>query len=232
MSVEGMIPERKQFSIVVLGSFNPEMFQPQWFQRQEIISQEDADFAIDQNSSVPLIITPQLTLFRTPQMTVQIDAKRFEVKADKEPLISLIDFVTKTFENLGSYNIRAFGFNYIANYKVKSIEEYHKIGDALVPKEYWKECLQEEVTGNDRQSGLEFLRMKKQKKDSKGYILFALQASPYIQNAFMLSCNDHNVVEDDNQSAEYVMDLINKRYEEAFDNMQKMQIELMERVRI
>lgn len=232
MSTETIIPERKQYSVVILGNFNPEMFQPQWFYRQGIISQEDADFAIDQNSSSPLIVTPQLTLFRTSQMTVQITTKRFEVKAEKEPLITLIDFISKTFENLGSYSIPAFGFNYIANYKMKSVEEYHKIGDKLAPKGFWEDLLEEEITGNDRKSGLMSLQMKKQKKDSDDYILFTLQGSPFIENAFMLSCNDHNILSNENQSADDVMELINKRYEEAFDNMSDLQIKLLERARV
>lgn len=231
MNNKEIVAERKQYSIVIIGSFNPEMFHPQWFNRQGIISQEDMEFAIDQNSQSPLVVAPQLTIFRTPQMTVQIDTKRFEVKADKEPLISLIDFVTKTFENLSSYSIKAFGFNFIANYKAESKEEYHKIGDLLAPKGYWEELLNEEITGNDRISGLDFIRMKKQKKDSNNYILFTLQSSPFFLNAFMLSCNDHNVLDENNQSADRAMDLINERYKEAFDNMQNMQIKLMERVR-
>ena len=231
MSVEALIPEKKQYSIVALGNFNPEMFQPQWFCRQGIISQEDADFAVDQNSSSPLIVTPQITLFRTPQMTVQIATKRFEVKAEKEPLITLIDFISKTFENLGAYSIPAFGFNYIANYEMKSVEEYHRIGDKLAPKGFWEDLLEDEITGNDRKSGLVSLQMKKKKKNSDDYILFTLQGSPFVTNAFMLSCNDHNTMSDENQSAEYVIELINKRYEEAFDNMSNLQVKLMERVR-
>lgn len=230
MEKKAFTPERKQYSIVLLGNFNPEMFQPEWFRRQNIISEEDADFARNQDSHTPLIVSPQITVFRTSQMTVQIENRRFEVKADKEPLITLIDFITKTFENLGAYNITAIGFNYIAHYKVESEAAFHIIGDKLAPKKWWETLLQDEVTGENRKSGLASMQIKKCKEDSDSYILFTLQVSPAIKNGLMLNCNDHNVMPLAEQSAEYAAEMIGKRHVEIFKNLEKLQMDLLERV--
>ena len=223
-------PERKQYSIVLLGDFNPGMFQPEWFCRHNVISEEDADFAKDQNSHTPLIVTPQITFFRTPQMTIQVETNRFEAKADKEPLVTIVDFVTKTFENLGGYKITAFGLNYTAHYRIGSLEELHKIGDILAPKECWEDFLEGEVSGNNRKSGLASIQMKKVKEGSDGYILFALQPSPTVTNGLLLSCNDHNDIPNEDQTSEIVIEMISKNYIEAYNKMESMQKRLLERV--
>lgn len=230
MNQRSFTPERKQFSTVILGNFNPGMFQPEWFCRQNIISKEDADFARDTNSPSPLIVTPQFTTFRTSQLAIQIEENRFEVKAEKEPLLTMIDFIMKTFENLGSYQITAFGFNYIAHYKVDTMEIFHRIGDKLAPKTYWESLLEDEIRGVQRKSGLSLLQMKKMKKDSEDYILFTLQPSPIFHPGFMLGCNDHNVIPVNDQSAEYVTEIISTKYINSYDEMEKLQISLLEKV--
>lgn len=35
--------ERQQYSIVLIGEFNPAMFQPEWFSRNNIIAPEEID---------------------------------------------------------------------------------------------------------------------------------------------------------------------------------------------
>ena len=230
MNQMSFTPERKQYSTVILGDFNPGMFQPEWFCKQNVISEEDADFARDINSSSPLIVTPQFTTFRTSQLAIQIEENRFEVKAEKEPLLTMIDFITKTFENLGSYKITAFGFNYIAHYKIDTNEKFHSIGDKLAPKNYWESLLEEEIAGDQRKSGLSLLQMKKVKKDSEDYILFTVQPSPIFRPGLMLSCNDHNVISTEDQSAEYASEMISSKYRLSFTEMNNLQISLLEKV--
>ena len=74
-------PERKQYSIVLLGTFNPLMFQPEWFGRNDVISIEEVEFARNPNNALPTIITPQITQFRTSQLFVTVEIERFMVRA-------------------------------------------------------------------------------------------------------------------------------------------------------
>ena len=53
------VPEISGGSIVLLGSFNPKIFQPEWFFRQELLSEDevkDADIKV---------IAPQISHFET-----------------------------------------------------------------------------------------------------------------------------------------------------------------------
>lgn len=222
-------PERRQYSIVLIGDFNPAMFHPEWFRRHEIISPEESNLA--QNSSNPAVVTPQLTIFQTTQLSVRIDQNRFQVVAQKEPLIVVKDFIVKTFEKLGALVIRAYGFNYSAQYKIATYKEYQLIGDRLAPKEYWADLLGDEVTGDERQSGLASLKMLKTKSgDETGQISVNLQPSDLFKPGIHLSCNDHTQIDEENSSAELVIEKIEAAFDATFKKMANLQIRLLEEV--
>ncbi len=224
------IPERKQYSIVLIGQFSPAMFQPEWFYRNNIISLEEMDFARNQSSTCPIIVTPQLTLFKTSQFSVKIEQRRFQIVAEKEPAIILKDFIVKTFENLGGLSINAFGFNFSAHYQINSISDYHKIGDRLNPKKYWESLLGDEVSGDDRKSGLTSLQVQKTKKDVNGQISVTFQPSAYIKPGVYIACNDHTNIFDEDSSAERVTETIEKEFEKSIANLQNIQLNILTEV--
>lgn len=220
-------PEKKQYSIVLLGDFNPMMFQPEWFNRNLIISPEEVDFAKSQTAATPLIVTPQLTAFRTSQFSIKIEQKRFQVVCEKEPFIVIKDFIVKTFEKLGGYTINAYGFNYSAHYAVDSLETYQKIGDNLAPKKYWESLLGDEITGTERKSGLTAIQMQKNKEEKKGQISLILQPSIILKPGVFISCNDHTNIDIEDSNAEQVVDQINKNFDDSIEFMNKVQIDLL-----
>lgn len=227
---EHFIPERKQFSIVLLGDFNPAMFQPEWFSKNNIIPPEEVDFARNQSTTCPIIVTPQLTLFKTSQFSVKIEQKRFQVVADKEPIIALKDFILKTFEKLSGYVITAFGFNFNAHYNVGDLETYQKIGDRLAPKDYWGKLLGDEVSGLDRKSGLTTLEMRKTKEENAGYIAIILQPSAFIHPGVFMNCNDHFNLSKDDSMAEIVIEKIEQVFDSSFESMKEMQVNILSEV--
>lgn len=223
-------PERKQYSIVLIGEFNPVMFQPEWFSKNGIIAPEEVDFARNQTSTCPIIVTPQLTLFKTSQFNVKIEQKRFQVVADKEPLIAIKDFVLKTFEKLGGFIIKAFGFNFSAHYNVVDKETYQKIGDRLAPKDYWGSLLGDEVDGVDRKSGLTGIEMRKTKSDGTGHISVLLQPSSFIQPGVFMNCNNHTNLNDEDSMAEIVIEKIEQVFENSFADMREIQLDVLNEV--
>lgn len=221
-------PELKQYSIVLIGDFNPAMFSPQWFGKNNIIPVEDVEFALSEKSSP--IISSAITIFRTNQLSIKIDTKRFQVVATKEPLIVLKDFILKTFENLSNYTISAYGFNYAAHYSVDNNQEFHKIGDLLAPKSYWKKLLGEDVSGDERLGGLATIQLQEPKKNADGVVSIILQASGLVQPGFYMSCNDHNNLKDDDATAEVLLERINKEFENSFDFMRDLQLSVLNEV--
>ena len=230
MPVNAYNPERKQYSIVLIGEFNPGMFHPEWFCRNDILSREDVAFACADTNKYPLINTQQITMFKTTQLTVKIETNRFQVVAEKEPLVSLKDFVVKCFDKLGSYVIKAYGFNYSAHYKIDSESKYQEIGDKLAPKEYWADLLGNDISGDDRKGGLCEIQMSEQKADEKGSISMLLQPSAQVKPGVFISCNDHNEVADDDNFAEVVIEKINDRFDSSFESMKILQVSLLTKV--
>lgn len=220
-------PEKKQYSIVLVGDFNPVMFQPEWFSRNLIISPEEVDFAKSQTATAPLIVTPQLTAFKTSQFSIKIEQKRFQVICEKEPFILIKDFVVKTFEKLGGYTLNAYGFNYSAHYAVDTLETYQRIGDNLAPKQYWSSLLGDEIEGTERKSGLTAIQMQKNKEDKKGQISLILQPSILLKPGVFMSCNDHSNIDMENSNAEQVIEQINRAFDESVEFMSKIQIDLL-----
>mgnify|MGYP004485983465 FL=1 len=221
------IPERKQYSIVLIGDFNPAMFHPEWFTKNDIISQEECDFAKSQTQSVPLIVTSQLTMFKTSQLNVKIETKRFQVVCEKEPFVTLKDFITKTFENLGGYIITAYGINYSAHYNVNSLDLYQTIGDNLAPKKYWEYLLEDEISGSERKSGLTSIQMQKMKADNSGFLSIVLQPSVCIKPGVFIGCNNHTNVSDEDSTAEIVMENLGNRFDDIIANMKEQQVQLL-----
>lgn len=224
------VPERQQYSIVLIGHFNPAMFHPDWFCKNEIISAEDAATALNEDSKTPLLLSNQLTMFNTTQFYVKIEPNRFQLVADKEPLDTLKDFIINTLACLGSTDIRAYGYNYSAHYAIPSDEMYQMIGDNLAPKKYWGMLLGDEVTGVKRKSGLIGLQMQKTKEDERGKITLTFQPSAQLKRGVFIACNNHNVMKDDENSAEYVLKQINTEFKDAMIYMKDLQLNLMDEV--
>ena len=223
-------PERKQFSIVLIGNFNAALFEPEWFFRNGIISQEDVDLARDENSVFPIVVTSQLTLFKTSQFTIKIEQNKFSVISETESFSLIRDFVVNTFAVLGGYTIKAFGFNYSAHYNVGDMDTYQMIGDNLAPKKYWVSFLEDEVTGIDRKSGLADIQMIKYKEDNIGYIKIQLQPSNFIRPGVFITCNDHYQIDEKDSNADNVITMISEAFEPRYEYMKNMHINLLNEV--
>jgi len=216
-------PERKQFSIVLVGTFNPTMFQPEWFGRNDVISAEEVEFARNKSNALPTIITPGLTLFRTSQLSIRIEEDRFQVVAEKEPLLTIKDFARKTFEKLGGLTITAFGYNYSAHYKFVTEAALNDFADKVAPKKYWISLLGEDISGSDRKGGLGSLQMVKHKEDNKGQVSIVLQGSFHVHPGIFLACNDHTNINETDSAADIVMEKIEQSFNESFLSMASIQ---------
>ena len=99
-------PELAGASIVLLGSFNPSIFHPSWFARQNLISPEEADA---DNTKVK-VIHKEVTQFETENFTMQITADRFTASAKPStPGVLLRDLVIGTFYILEHTPVHALG---------------------------------------------------------------------------------------------------------------------------
>jgi hypothetical protein len=129
-------PDRQSLSIVVLGDFNPSIFQPFWFSANGLMPQVEAD-----NAEISLI-HKQVAAFSMGKLNIQVDGARFGITTDEpsqEPILR--DLALGTLSLLEHTPLRAIGLNLDMVFAVESEEAWHAIGHRLVPKHDWAQIL-------------------------------------------------------------------------------------------
>jgi hypothetical protein len=99
-------PEVAGVSIVLLGRFNPAIFQPQWFAKYGLIPSLEADNAEIQ------IVHPNATVFSTSWLGLEVTPNRFAAGShDPTMAHSVRDLVLSTFALLEHTPLAAMGLN-------------------------------------------------------------------------------------------------------------------------
>jgi hypothetical protein len=166
-------------SIVLIGSFNPSIFNPQWLLARELISESD------NTDSKVNIISPQVSSFELSWCSVTVTQDRYQAMTTKSPFYELLrDLVIGTFSVLEHTPVRQMGINWYRHYKLSTEEEYHQLGHTLAPKAPWEGLLEK--------PGLSYLRIEGQRKDDKKGRLYAVVApSNLIKLGIYVEVNDH-----------------------------------------
>jgi hypothetical protein len=172
-------PDVLGVEIVLLGSFNPKIFQPAWFAAQNLLSQEVA------NESNVEVVTNDISSFETSWCRIQVLDSRFSVLSQTAPLPeALRDLALGTFAILSHTPIFAIGINYYEHFRVKDYETWHNFGHTLAPKDtLWKPIL--------RNPGTQNLQIRAERDDEyKGSVNVTVQPSNMIEPGVFVQTND------------------------------------------
>lgn len=199
----GRNPDISGSSVVLLGAFNPRIFQPQWFAREGLLSQEQADAA-----DVKVII-PQVSHFETEQFVMQVSEDRFAVasKTNADPA-PLCDLVRGTFFILEHTPVSAMGLNRQMHFALGSEEAWHQLGDRLAPKDGWKGVL-------GGRPGMRALLIETDEA-SESVKKFTVRVEPSVQvrlGVFFETNEHYQAPEED--SLKRLMETLNARWEEV-----------------
>lgn len=124
-------------SIVLVGKFNPSIFQPAWLAANHLIRQEEADAAI-QPPGID-IINRDVCVFTADWLNLQVTQTRFAANAlDAAHQVAVRDLVLGIFTLLEHTPFDQMGLNRDMHYKIESREKWHALGDLLAPKDCWK----------------------------------------------------------------------------------------------
>lgn len=128
-----ILPDHEAAVAVVIGSFNPMIFQPAWLAAQGLVSREEAE------SVTQGLVHPSLTAFVVGSLQVEVTPERLDVRtADVSSYVVLRDFVAGALNILEHTPVASFGINRLLHLRVASEEEWHNIGHALAPKTPWE----------------------------------------------------------------------------------------------
>lgn len=119
-------------SIVLVGSFNPGIFQPAWFEKQELLPGTET-----QSANIETI-SNDLAIFTMSWVRIEVLGDRFVARtADESKFGPLRDLVAGTFRLLEYTPVKQVGMNREVRYALQSEESWHAIGHTLAPKKPW-----------------------------------------------------------------------------------------------
>ena len=207
-------------TIVLVGNFNPIIFSPVWFAKNDLIRTEEAEKAD------PQIIHPDIVSFNLDWLRLQVTKDRFFVETVKEPFEVLRDLVLGTFKLLRHTPIQMLGVNQNLHIRIESEEKWHKIGHLLSPKEVWNKILNNpgllklRVVESERRDGL------------KGIIAIELEPSKRVHPGLYILINDHYEVKDAANSlgCDEVIDMLSSNWETSINRGYEMVATLLETI--
>jgi hypothetical protein len=127
------VAQIRGLTLVLVGDFNPTIFQPAWFASENLLTEEEA------KTAAVGVIHPDITSFQLDWVRFTIERNRFTAISLAEPYFErLVGTVCNTFDTLKHTPIQIFGINNEAHFRASTIEMWHALGDMLVPKAYWR----------------------------------------------------------------------------------------------
>lgn len=173
-------PDAEDINVVLLGSFNPGIFHPEWFRRQEILLPAESE-----NAKVR-IVSPDVTEIVFLDMKLDVLPDRFILRTqDASRAEKLNDIVQGVFRRLHHTPISACGINNELHFDLGDEGYWHKIGHTLAPKELvWNEVMSK--------PGMQSLTIKGVRSgDFPGEINVTLQPSKRFRYGLFVSSNSH-----------------------------------------
>ncbi|AEB09813.1 hypothetical protein [Desulfobacca acetoxidans] len=171
-------------SIVLLGDFNPKIFQPAWFAQENLIRAPEAEAADIK------IINPEIVIFELEWLELQVTRDRCLFGTTQEAYYEVVrDLCLGTFKLLRHTPIQKMGINRNYHFRMNSVEEWHAFGHKVAPKELWISVL--------KTPGLASLTIQGMREDDlKGYIRVKVEPSKRAHPGIYIQVNDHYEVEE------------------------------------
>jgi len=175
-----LVPEIDGASIVLLGSFNPAIFQPSWFAQHGLLRDAEAAEAEVEG------ISKEFSVFSVDWLRIQVLDSRFSAAASDSGHASVLrDLVIGTFKLLEHTPVKAMGLNRQMHFKLPSEDVWHLIGDTLAPKTHWSKLLHGRL-------GMRALTIEGKRKDATSeYLRFTVQPSSKTPFGIYFDSNEH-----------------------------------------
>lgn len=144
----------EEVQIVLVGDFNPSIFNPQWFALKKLMTEAEAEQAKTE------ICHQEVSKFTADWYQIEVFQSRFVARTKHMGRVEeLRDFVAQTFEILAETPLSALGINTQIEYRCPSTRAWHALGDTLAPKGIWKGVLPSSDVG------MKFLEIRSMRED-------------------------------------------------------------------
>jgi hypothetical protein len=211
-------PEIEGTNIVLLGDFNPKIFQPAWFAAQQLIRNEEAD---DANIE---LIHQAFVRFSLEWLRVEIHQNRFLAATHLSPYYKVLrDLVVGTFRILKHTPVRMMGINADFHFPLPSEDAWHAIGHRLAPKDMWNKLL--------NKPGMRSLSMEGHRPDDYiGRITVRVEPSTRIEYGVYVHVNDHYAIKDQESSlgCDEIIDILESSWEKSISRSKEIAHKILE----
>lgn len=218
-------PDSFSSAIVAVGSFNPAIITPDWLEKNQLIGSDDAASA---RASQGLIISQQVTVYETDWFAIQVLDNQFTLQSKGALSPTFRDLASGIFSLVPHTPITALGLNFSGDYKVPTVDAYHKVGDMLAPKEIWSKIYPPDKYSLGMMTVT--IRVQEGKREenfpvlkSPHYKNITVQPSNRVRSAIFLQLNDHrqiSEIQSEMTSAELVAQIIAEEWEECWEHAQ------------
>src|SRR3712207_6425899 len=126
------------FSVVLVGSFNPRIFQPAWLASNGLVRQAEADAAKVE------IIHPEVSAVRYDGFRLQVTGDQYSITTQDERYTETSrDLTASIFQLLHHTPVHQMGINVELHFRMKSEDSWHAFGHLVSPKDIWEGTLKE-----------------------------------------------------------------------------------------
>jgi hypothetical protein len=200
-------------SIVLLGAFNPRIFQPSWFGANKLLRPEEVEAA--NSGAHAFLVAREIAAYTAGWLELQVTEERFCAQtSDPAHYNPLRDLVVSTFRLLEHTPFNQMGINRLMHYRMASQEEYNAFGDFLAPKNAWK--------GLMTKPGMQTIRIAGPKPDDEGTrYTTKVEPSVRIANGVFIETNEH-VAFAEEDSGQELMKKLDQLWQTSIDYAKKV----------
>jgi hypothetical protein len=215
---ESHLPSEDRTTIVLVGSFNPRIFQPSWFVRQQLLP------PLDEEEAQVDLINNDFCAFQTSLYRIEVLSERFAAHSLAAPVVDLLrDLVQGTFEILKHNPVLKVGINTSGHFQLNSFDQYNSFGHHLAPKhDLWKPIL-------DNPKTLSVLIQGRRVEGLyPGHINVKVEPSTRIANGVFIETNDE-FQNDAATDASWLSTLLVEEWPNSLDRVRDIRRHLIQR---
>jgi len=212
-------PQIDHAVIVLVGRFNPAIFQPAWFALHKMLGEKEAETA-----EIKVIIG-DVSQFKLDQFEIQVLPERFTITSLDVHPEHIKDLVISCFgQSLPHTPVRAMGINRLVHFDAGGFEIRDRVGNRLAPKDAWgtwgKEIDAAPREPEGARGGMVSIVMRQSSRSDghKGHVQAKVEPSALVTNnaGIFVDVNDHfdlSAPEQAVQDASSAVALLEKNWE-------------------
>lgn len=196
-------------SVVLLGSFNPAIFQPEWLARQGLVAPDEADAAEVQ------IVSRGVTQFSTELFDIQVTQEQFAASTARVPSFGMLqDLVLGIFDRLRHTPVARMAINRDVHFRMPSEEAWHDLGHRLVAPDVWDSFL--------KSPGMRAVVVQGLRPDERaGNVFIRVEPSVRVQPGVYVQQNDHFELGQSADDASLALEVLRQEWMPSLDRAEE-----------